>query len=272
MKKWSVLLVLVSGLSAQSLQEHAVDAVNTLAPSFSTLMVGEHLATANTLGSLPHFRVGIGVNLAKATVQNPATGDAQDLWAPFPFLMADVGLFPGMSFTPLITGVGSIDLLAKFSTFPGLENASDYIKSVPSFWAFGARIGLLKDHLWSPAAALTFLYGNFSPLELQGGDPAGDSVFVKTGMKATGLYLQISKNLMLLTPYLGLGWIKSSPSAEYKTDPNADYTALEGIESSSQFRTDLGVELSLIPLIKVYAEVILTQGPTVFSFGLRGGI
>ncbi len=272
MKKWFMVLAIAGSLSAQSLEETAAGAVNTLAPSLSPLLVGEHLATANTLGSLPHLRVGIGVNFAKATFQNPAANDSIEAWVPFPFLMADVGVFPGLSLTPLITGVGSIDLIGKFSVFPGLENASEYIKNVPAFWAIGARIGLLKDHLWSPAAAITVIYGNFSPFEMQGGTPEGDSVYLRAGFNATGLYLQVSKNVLVFTPYLSLGWVKGTPSAEYKTPANENYISLSGIESVSEFRTLLGVELSPIPFIKVYGEVMFVNNQTMFSVGLRGGI
>ena len=184
----------------------------------------------------------------------------------------DRGVFPGLSFTPLITGVGSIDLVGRFSTLSPLTGASDVITELPVYWAFGVRVGILKDHLWSPAISVGFLTSEFGWLGLATGNSPTDSVYVRGKFSSTALSFTVSKNLFILTPYLGFAIINGTPTGEYHTEVTTTYTEVTGLEGSSFTRWVFGAELSVFPLAKGYGEVILIPDHTLFALGLKIGL
>lgn len=273
MRKVVAMLLAVGFVFGQNNHEQDVrQALQDLTSIVSTVTVGEQLSTANTHGELPHFQVGLNVALAGWKFSNPSGGDSISFYLPFPYLSLDLGVFPGFSFTPLITGVGSIDLVGRFSTLSPLTGISDFITELPVYWAFGIRVGVLKDHLWSPAISVGFLTSEFAWLGLASGTSPTDSVYARGKFSSTALSFTISKNFLVLTPYLGFAIINGTPTGEYHTEGTTTYTEVTALEGSSFTRWVFGAELSVFPLAKGYGEVILIPDHTLFAFGLKLGL
>ena len=247
--------------------------LNHLTPPVSGLVGGGLYTTANTHGNLPHFDIGIGVNvIPKIEVPKP-TDTTETFTFPglFGSLNLEVGLFGGMPILPTIGGVGSVDLLLRFTPAPPVS--SDYVKEVPKYTAFGAKIGFLRESLTTPAISATVLFSRFGDLVLGFDHPTGDSVFVQMGLRVTSLHFDISKNLLLFTPYAGLGFDWYSLDAGYKEAPTlaeGAYTSLAS-QSGRQTRIYGGIETKLF-LLKLYLEAGKYGDQVMFSAGLKGGI
>lgn len=273
MKKAVAVFMVIGFLSAQNTHEEDVKrALLDLNSIVSTVTAGEQLSTANTHGGLPHFQIGVNLALGGWKFSDPSGGsDSISIYLPFPYLSLDLGVFPGLSFTPLITGVGSIDLVGRFSTLSSLTSLSDVITEFPVYWAFGVRVGLLKDHLWSPAVSVGFLTSNFSWLGIASGTSITDSIYVRAKYSSTALSFTVSKNFLLFTPYLGFAILNGTPSGEYHTEGTTTYTEVSGLDGASLTRWVFGSELSIFPLAKGYGEVLLVPDHTFFAFGLKVG-
>ncbi len=273
MKRFLWTLVLVATLNAATdFEALSRQAVNDLTPTLALVMSADQMNAANTLGGFPHWRVGIASSFTRITYQNPAQeGEENSVWLPYPYLYAQVGLYGGMSFTPLLGGVGSVDLVGRFSTLSFLNNLSDNILQMPTYWAAGARVGILRDRLWSPAVSVTVLYGNITPMEVGAySEEIQDTVRVKASARATAVYLSVSKNLLLLEPYLGIGYVSGAADAQFRLGEE-DYQDLAHLDSPSLLKTTLGVRLSVLPLVSGFGEVTFAGPHTVFGLGLNLG-
>lgn len=273
MKRFVWALILATSLSAATdFEALSRQAVNDLAPALSLVMSADQVSAANTLGGLPHFRVGVASSFTRVTFQDPAhEGEETSLWLPYPYLYAQLGVYGGMSLTPLIGGVGSVDLLARFSTLSFLNKISDQILQMPTYWAMGARVGILRDKLWSPALSLVVLYGNITPIEV--GSYSGeiqDTIRVKASARATAIYLTASKNLLILEPYLGIGYVSGSADAQFRVGQDP-YHDLLNLEAPSFLKTTLGLRLSVFPLVSGFGEVTFAGKYTLYGLGVNIG-
>lgn len=271
LQAWMLSVLLVAQIP--DLEAGARATFNSLTPPVSSLVGGGLYTTANTHGSLPHFDIGIGFNLIP-TIEAPQPVDTTETFTfpgAFGSINLEVGLFGGMPILPTIGGVGSVDLLFRFTPAPPVT--SDYVKEVPRYTAFGAKIGFLRESLTTPAISATVLFSRFGDLALGFDHPQGDSVFLRMGLRVTSVHLDISKNLLLFTPYAGVGLDWYSLDAGYKEAPSfgeGEYTALD-LESGRQTRIYGGIELKLL-LLKLYLEAGRYGDQVMFSAGIKGGI
>ncbi len=273
MKRFVWVLLLTTSLAAATdFEALSRQAINDLMPSLALVMSADQVSTANTLGGFPHFRVGVASSFTRVTFQDPAQeGEEDALWLPYPYLYGQVGLYGGMSLTPLIGGVGSVDLLARFSTLSFLNSVSDKIAQMPTYWAMGARVGILRDKLWSPGVSVTVLYGNITPIEVASySEEIQDTIRVKASAKATAVYLSVSKNLLFVEPYLGIGYVSGNADAQFRVGQDP-YHDLLNLEAPSTLKTTLGLRLSVFPMVSGFGEVTFGGPHTLFGLGLTLG-
>jgi len=97
-----------------------------------------------------------------------------------------------------------------------------------------------------------------------------DTVRVKASARATAVYLSVSKNLLLLEPYLGIGYVSGSADAQFRLG-DEDYQDLLNLESPSFLKTTLGLRLSVFPLISGFGEVTFAGKHTMYGLGVNLG-
>jgi hypothetical protein len=259
-----VLLTVGTGYSQSEdeVRRGAQDFIDNARP----LHYGGVMETGNTFGGIPHFSFGIGMNIMKKVNfidPNDTTNEISFLGL-FPYFYGGIGLYKGLSLSPLVKGVGSVDFLFKW--IPPVKIDDPKVKENPSFLSYGVRIGILKDGLVTPGISFTLKRTTFGKLRVEEeGVPV--PIWTEMSFSATSLYLSLSKSILFITPYLALGkdWYElpttyAEAFEESKINPNG---------SSSRFV--LGLKVSLL-LLKVFGEVGFYGNKNLVSLGAKIGI
>ncbi len=265
-----LIFILRGGLWGQLTKENEIrrgaeDFLQTVSP----LVYGGILESGSPYGGFPHFSIGLALNMVgKIDFINPVdTTSMLSFPGVFPFLIADIGLFSGFSAAPLIDGIGAIDILFRYIRAPNPNEAQ--ITKVPSFLSYGVRIGILKDGLTTPGASLTWKHGRLGTLKVEPED-LQELEWAELDMKTNSVFLEVSKSLIFITPYIGIGRDWYAIDARYKELGQAEKAVEPQIKGSSG-RTVIGVKLSLL-LLKLYAEIGKYGNKTIVSAGFRAGI
>ncbi len=167
------------------------------------------LQDANTLGGLPHFRVTAGINLRTVSFRDPEIPDSMKEWTAGAIsIEGRVGLFAGKSLGPTLGGFGSTDLLLRLAFYPmGDEDSTAF---VPLF-GIGLKVGVLRESLATPAVSLTMQYTASSIFALK--DDVNET-YAEFTMKVFSLHADVSKNLLIINPYVGVGFNVNSMGAD----------------------------------------------------------
>ena len=179
---------------------------------------GGPLSTANTLGGLPHFRLGGGAQLLGLGFHQPGkpVSDTEKILLPSLAFQGKVGVFPGIRVAPGVGGILAVDGLYRLGYFPikQLDN--------PKYYGMGARVGLLRDKGLVPALSGSVMYSTFlKKLEFSnevnvpgvGTVPVYQVLTYK--MSIVSYRADFSKRLALFAPYVGLGLDDFNATANY---------------------------------------------------------
>ncbi len=204
------------------------NALSNIQPSLGIAFSGgaHTLGTATTigrrLGFFPRISVTARVNAALAKAPNilggefvPTVTDGGTVGAmptagiPIAALQGDVvvGLYNGFSFTPLIGGVGAVDLLGSVSFIPAVSPIDSIIgldKSIINV-GVGARVGILKQGLVMPGISVSAMYrtmGDVTFGDMDAPDPAAFS----TNLSVISLRAGISKGILAFDFAAGAGY------------------------------------------------------------------
>jgi len=167
---------------------------------------------------------------------------------PFPILQASIGLPMGIE--------PSIRLIPKFEV-PG-----DLGKAIGEISAFGAGVKLDIDR-WIPVPLF--------PVDL-----AAQFYFQKMNIgellsaNSTAMNLMVSKKLLFLTPYLGIGKESSTFTASYKMEGDTEKTDFE-IKGKNNMRFTAGLNIKIL-VLQVNAEYSMGEYPAAglgVGFALR---
>jgi hypothetical protein len=273
-----VLLLLVPFASVANSQD--LDSVEvkifleTLVETAGQAISGGVLWSANTHGGLPHFSLGVGTNIVSVKAYNPVIpGDSLIAAIPTAFVYGSLGILPGFKPSPMVGGIGSVDIIGKFGYVPLIGEYEEYAKWSPAIFGGGVRIGLFRNSLAAPAISLSITYSKASQLRFLFSDPGADAV-ATISLSTFSIHGDISKNLLLFTPYAGLGWDQHYFKADWDvdfTDPSyPDVSGGLNLRPTS-LRFYGGVELPLV-IIHLNAEGGLTGGNLYFAAGGRIGI
>jgi len=201
------LVLFAVSLSAQS-QNDIEFALNEIAKPLGGVVNDAILQDANTLGGLPHFQITAGMNLRTVRFTDPNDPSNNVEWTAGAISVeGKVGLFEGKNVAIGVGGLGSIDLLLRFSFYPMGEG--DSTTFVPLF-GVGLKLGVIRESLTTPAISITGQFTGSSKFKLS--DPSG--TYAEFTMKVFSLHADVSKNFMLVTPYAGGGFNINSLGAE----------------------------------------------------------
>jgi hypothetical protein len=179
---------------------------------------GGPLSSANTLGGLPHFRLGGGAQVLGLHFHQPGNpaNDTQSIYLPSLAFQGRLGIFPGIRATHAVGGILAVDGIYRLGYFPiqQLDN--------PKFYSIGARVGLLRDRGFVPALSGNVIYSNFlktlafsNVVELYGVQVPIYQV-LEYKMSIVSYRVDLSKRLLLFTPYVGLGLDDFQATANYQ--------------------------------------------------------
>ncbi len=221
------------------------NALSNVQPSIGIAFSGgaHTLGTATTigrrLGLFPRVSVTARVNAAYAQAPNllgefdasvtegGTVGAMPTAPLPLASLQGDVviGLFNGVSFGPMIGGVGSLDLLGSVSFIPAVSPIDSIIGLEEDILNFGvgARIGILKQGLVMPGVSVSAMYRTMGEVtfgNLTDPDPAAFS----TDLSVISLRAGVSKGLLMFDLAAGAGYdiYTSNPSFNWNLTYQCD--------------------------------------------------
>jgi hypothetical protein len=188
-------------------EEDVKSLLDQITPPLILTISGGPLSTANTLGGLPHFRVGGGVQLLSVNYHDPGKplNDTTHLFIPSLAFQGRVGVFPGIRVAPGVGGILAVDGIYRLGYFPikQLDN--------PKYYSVGARVGLLRDRGLVPALSGSVMYSTFvKKLEFSNEVTVGGITYpvysvLDYKMSIVSYRADFSKRLALFAPYVGLG-------------------------------------------------------------------
>lgn len=268
LKSYIVLffILLTISLFAQT-QEDIEYALNEIAKPLGGVVNDAVLQDANTLGGLPHFQITGGINLRTVTFRDPNNPENTEEWTAGAISFEGrVGLFKGKSIAPTIGGFGSADLLLRLAFYPMGEENDKYF--VPLF-GLGLKLGILRESLITPAISITGQYTGSSKFELIDEE---SETYAEFTMKVFSLRADVSKNLFIVTPYVGFGFNINSLEADiwyYDQFYSPVYDTYEVSPSATRFYAGLHKQLFFIG---INLEGGLSGDTFYWALGLSAGI
>lgn len=177
-----------------------------------------------------------------------------------------VGLFNGISVTPMVSGIGSVDLLGSVAFIPQVDEAG--ISESIVNWGAGARVGLLRQGVVMPGISVSAMYRRMA--EVGFGDLSqGDSGEFSTNLSTLSVRGIISKGVLMFdlalgagydryTSDLGLGWAMTCSTqaclAANSNQPLRLQGGVEGELTTAAWNVFGDLTLDLL-LLKLVAEV-----------------
>lgn len=221
-------------------------------------------APAGTTGGLGHFLASVGVGVTRVEIEDPqrSSGTA-DFFLPTAGARIAVGVSSGIGGG----GLGSLDLLGRV----GIVTARDRIEDAANVYGVGIRVGLLGETPLTPAASVSFERAWTE--EIAFGQP--DEVSFRGDVDVTSVRADLSKEFLLVSPYVGIGLDRTRIDASYSI-PAELSTAGQDIEgsidpSSTHQTLYAGIDLSLL-LLTASVEGGIYDGGAFAAVAIRAGI
>jgi hypothetical protein len=261
----TLLLALSQPVAAQQVSEQRVRAaIEDAARGLGQVVGGGSALTgpAATTGGLGHFQIGASIAVTRIEIEDPRRPEGRfDLFLPTGTLHGAVGITGGGGL-----GFGAIDVMGRLGSVVARGDYGDN----RTLHAIGARIGLLDEGALVPSVSATLSHTRIDELEY--GDLGGDEIGFTAGVHVTSARLEVSKELLLLTPYAGVGLHRSGIEADYRI-PASRSTGNREISgkldtSDSHMMTYGGVEVALA-LLSASAEIGIYEGGGFGAFGVR---
>jgi hypothetical protein len=266
---WIVSLADVAG--AQEISEQRVRAaVDDAARGLGQSVAGGSpmTAPAATTGGLGHFLASIGIGVTRIDIEDPQreSGTVEFL-LPTAGARFAVGLTSGLASEGPIGGAGAIDLLGRV----GIVTARDEIEDASKLYGIGVRVALLGETPLTPAVAVALEQAWTE--EIVYGEP--DEVSFRGDVAVTSLRADISKDLVLLSPYAGAGIDRTRIDASYVIPAELSTLGTEIRGSIDPAGTHhvfyVGTDLSLL-LLTASIEGGVYDGGAFATLAIRAGI
>ncbi len=266
---WTVYLA--SSASAQGISEQRVRAaVEDAARGLGQSVAGGSpmTAPAATTGGLGHFLVSLGIGVTRIDIEDPQreSGTVEFL-LPTAGARFAVGLTSGLASDGPIGGAGSIDLLGRV----GILSARDEIEDASKLYGIGVRVAVLGETPLTPALSVALEQAWTE--EIVYGEP--DEVSFRGDVAVTSLRADISKDLVLLSPYAGAGIDRTRIDASYVIPAGLSTLGTEirgSIDPASTHHVFyLGTDLSLL-LLTASIEGGVYDGGAFATFAIRAGL
>lgn len=274
--KSTVLLVtalacIVTEAGAQEISEQRVRAaVEDAARGLGQAVAGGSpmTAPAGTTGGLGHFLASLGVGVTRVAIEDPQrTSGTADFFLPTAGARLAVGITDGIAAGGAIHGTGSVDLLGRL----GLVSARDRIEETASLYGLGVRVGILSETALSPAVSVSL--ERAWTREIAYGEP--DEISFRGDVAVTSIRADLSKRLVLVSPYVGVGLDRTGIDASYVIPEELSTAGQEirgSVEQSSTHHTFYaGIDLSLFLLTASVEAGVYDEGAFA-AFAVRAGL
>lgn len=200
---------------------------------------------AGTTGGLGHFLVSAGIGVTRVEIEDPQRpAGTVDFLLPGAGVRAALGISGGIAPGSAVGGFGAVDVLGR----AGVLAARERIEDATSVFGLGVRLGLLEETALSPALSVSLMRAWTE--EIAYGEP--DEISFRGDVATTSLRADLSKSLVFLSPYAGVGIDRTRIEAEYTIPAGLSTTgqAVAGsVEPSSSHHTVYaGIDLSLLLL------------------------
>ncbi len=225
-------------------------------------------APAATTGGLGHFLASLGIGVTRIDIEDPQreSGTVEFL-LPTAGARFAVGLTSGLASDGPIGGAGSIDLLGRV----GILTARDEIEDASKLYGIGVRVAVLGETPLTPALSVALEQAWTE--EIVYGEP--DEVSFRGDVAVTSLRADISKDLVLLSPYAGAGIDRTRIDASYVIPAGLSTLGTEirgSIDPASTHHVFyLGTDLSLL-LLTASIEGGVYDGGAFATFAIRAGL
>jgi len=221
-------------------------------------------APAETTGGLGHFLASVGLGVTRVEIEDPqrSSGTA-DFFLPTAGARLAVGVSDGIG----AGGLGSVDLLGRV----GILTARDRIEDATNVYGLGVRVGLLGESPLTPAASISFQRAWTE--EIAFGE--ADEVSFRGDVDVTSVRADLSKEFLLVSPYVGIGLDRTRIDASYSIPEElstAGQDILGSIDPASTHQTlYAGIDLSLL-LLTASVEGGVYDGGAFAAVAVRAGL
>lgn len=220
-------------------------------------VVSTGLVGGEPLPGLPNFTVGTGVAAFKVDYKDINTGESKSTYFPTVFATARLGLFGGFSL-PAVSGIGSLAIGARLGAITaGPENSVTVTGGE-------LRVGLLNDSITTPGVSVSFTYNQVSDIKF-----GKDSDDAQATIKAhnMGVKAVVQKELLIFTPYVGVGQEKFTTEATYRIDSLGLNKSWD--TDTTETRLLAGIEVSPLPFFRLGLEYNSVGGDSAYALSLR---
>jgi hypothetical protein len=254
------------GISEARVREAVDDATRGLGQSVAG---GSPMtAPAATTGGLGHFLASFGVGITRVDIEDPQRQSGSlEFLLPTAGARFAVGLTSGLTSGGAIGGAGSVDLLGRV----GLVAARDEIEEAAKLYGIGVRVGLLGETPLTPAVSVAIEQAWTE--EIVYGEP--DEVSFRGDVAVTSLRADVSKNLVFLSPYAGVGIDRTRIDASYviPAELSTLNTDIEGTvdPASTHHVVYVGTDLSFL-VLTASVEGGISDGGAFAALAIRAGL
>lgn len=220
-------------------------------------VVSTGLVGGEPLPGLPNLTIGTGVAAFKVDYKDINTGESKTAYLPTVYATARLGLFGGIDL-PGVSGIGSIAVGGRYGVIPsGAENPVGVTGGE-------LRIGLLNDSLTTPGVSVSLTYNKVADVKF-----GKDSDDAQATIKAhnMGVKAIVQKELLIFTPYIGIGQEKFSTEASYRIDSLGINKTWD--KSSTETRLLAGLEITPFPFFRLGLEYNSVGGDSAYALSLR---
>ena len=250
------ILLMVQVVLAAPTEQGVLDLLNVINRPLNGV-VSTGLNGGEPLPGLPNFTVGTGVAAFKVDYKDINTGESKSTYFPTVYATARLGLFGGIDL-PVVSGIGSVAVGARYGVIPsGTEDAVGVMGGE-------LRIGLLNDTLTTPGVSVSFTYNKISDVKF-GKDSDDAQAVIKAhnlGVKAI-----IQKELLIFTPYIGVGQEKFTTEATYRIDSLGLNKSWDTNTTETRFLA--GFEVTPLPFFRLGLEYNTVGGDSAYALSLR---
>jgi len=263
---WNATTAAAQGISEERVRSAVDDAARGLGQAVAG---GSPLtAPAGTTGGLGHFMVTLGAAVTRVEIEDPQQPvGTVDFFLPTVGVSAAVGILEGVDSGGAIDGLGAVDLMGRV----GLVTARDRIEDAEKRYMLGVRLGILRESAIVPAVSVSLARSWTS--EIVYGEP--DEASFRGDVAVTSVRAEISKSLLLVSPYAGAGIDRTRIDASYSIPADLSTVGEEirgSFDPSSSHRTlYAGIDLSLL-LLTASIEAGAYDGGAYAAIAVRAGL
>lgn len=273
------LLSIIPFCSVQAFASGDVlSAIEDASSPFGGLISGHSLSTGRTPG-FGHFSICAGLGVLMFEIKNPAKTD-ENFKIGSPVLVGEmqVGIWNGRHMPMSGVTFFRTALVAKCGLIPVPKPVGSNFKPSPAFfYAGGLKIGILQGGLLFPDASMNIMYSKTSEISLFNIPRSDSDTTFETSVSphSFSLFVDVSKRLFYVCPYLSVGYSWSAVNGEYSLyqpsiDPGIQAYSRGSVRSvQGSFVWKFGAEISVLPFVSADAEAGMFGKNWMISAGLK---